>query len=168
MHTGFSQTPADSLYRVNETKHTERKWLPGGTVSMQFNPTFINISPLISYKATSKLIVGGGGSYMYAESQGDGSKHIYGGRVYAAHRLVGMLSAQLEAEALNHSLQNSTTDTHPREWVCNPLAGVSYALPVSKHTFLQLTVLYNFNYSHNTFNRQLYHSPWIFRVGASF
>jgi hypothetical protein len=93
--------------------------------------------------------------------------HVYGARAFVARRLYKQLFLQGETEALNYPyLIAASGEQTARQWVVNPLAGLSYNLALGGKSFFQLTVLYNFNYYNDPFNRQLYNSPWIFRLGA--
>jgi hypothetical protein len=93
--------------------------------------------------------------------------HVYGARAFVARRVYKQLFLQAETEALNYPyLIAASGEQTSRQWVVNPLAGLSFNLALGGKSFFQLTVLYNFNYYNDPFNRQLYNSPWIFRLGA--
>ncbi|MDJ1505748.1 hypothetical protein [Xanthocytophaga agilis] len=67
------------------------------------------------------------------------------------------LFLQAETEALNYPYFDDREDKR-RNWVVNPLAGLSLNINTEGKSFFQITVLYNFNYN-NEFNKQLYNSP---------
>ncbi|MDJ1470207.1 hypothetical protein [Xanthocytophaga flava] len=174
-----AQTPSDSLYtRRHEAGKKESPWVFAGNVSFQIKPLLINASPLLGYKFTDNLVTGLGPTYIYNKeglvsplvsskpsSSKPGPMHVYGGRVFVARRLYKPLFLQAETEALNYPYFDDREDKR-RDWVVNPLAGLSLNMNTGGKSFFQITVLYNFNYNKNEFNKQLYNSPWVFRLGA--
>ncbi|MDJ1498592.1 hypothetical protein QNI19_37000 [Cytophagaceae bacterium DM2B3-1] len=168
-----AQTPSDSLYtRRHEAGKKESPWVFAGNVSFQIKPLLINASPLLGYKFTDNLVAGLGPTYIYNKeglvspvvNSKPGPMHVYGGRVFVARRLYKPLFLQAETEALNYPYFDGREEKR-RDWVVNPLAGVSLNMNTGGKSFFQITVLYNFNYN-NEFNKQLYNSPWVFRLGA--
>lgn len=143
-----------------------------GNLSVQPNPFRLNAAPLVGYRFGRHTIAGMGPSYVYARNGLAGGTspqaapaHLYGGRMFASRRLAGQLFIHAEAEALNHP-QQAAADARPRRWTVNPLAGVSWNLNIGQRSLAQLTLLYNFNYHEDSFNRRMYNSPWVFRIGA--
>ncbi|MDJ1505202.1 hypothetical protein [Xanthocytophaga agilis] len=179
----FAQSASDSLYTPRKEKPQKKKsknspWVFAGNVSFQIKPLLINASPLLGYKFTDNLVAGLGPTYIYnneglvspavtskPSSSKPGPMHVYGGRVFVARRLYKPLFLQAETEALNYPYYDDREDKK-RDWVVNPLAGISLNMNMGGKSFFQITVLYNFTYNNNAFNKQLYNSPWIFRLGA--
>ncbi|MDJ1484195.1 hypothetical protein QNI16_27095 [Cytophagaceae bacterium YF14B1] len=174
----FAQSASDSLYTPRKEKSQKKKsknspWVFAGNVSFQIKPLLINASPLLGYKFTDNLVAGLGPTYIYNKeglvspvaTSKPGPMHVYGGRVFVARRLYKPLFLQAETEALNYPYFDDREDKR-RDWVVNPLAGLSLNMNTGGKSFFQITVLYNFNYNNNDFNKQLYNSPWVFRLGA--
>jgi len=174
------QTDQDHTDQVGENEKKagssqDSPWLFSGNMSLGFDPFFINAAPLVGYRFTPHLIGGGGPTYIYhreglsSPTSSVGSKgepmHVYGGRIFVARRLYKQLFVQAETEALNYPYL-TVGEQKQRDWVVNPLAGLSYNLSLGGKSFFGITVLYNFNYYNNRFNQQLYNSPLIFRLGA--
>ena len=177
--------PGQQPSQNKPSRNKPSRWQLAGNVSLQPKPFFINASPLAGYRFNEHWIAGLGPTYTYHKeglfSAAAPSKglpmHVYGGRVFLARRLYKPLFAQVETEALNYPYFTSAATPSPpapaaggerkaRQWVVNPMAGLCYNLALGGKSFFQLTVLYNFNYYNDPFNRQLYNSPWIFRLGA--
>lgn len=139
-----------------------------GNLGVQPRPFRVNAAPLVGLRFGRHTVAGLGPTYIYARDglgghSQPGPVHVYGGRVFASRRLSGQVFAQAEAEALNHP---HSLAAGLRRWTLNPLAGVSWNIRIGQRSFIQLTALYNFNYQGDAFNRQIYNSPWVFRVGA--
>lgn len=178
--TGSAYAQQDSLFvkRKNEEFREKPAWTEkitfGGNFGLQFGRiTQINISPLIGYRITDKFVAGGGPSYIYTSYKySNGLKvenTILGGRVFGQHIIFENLAARAEFEYLSIEYPvgfNGTDFIKTKEWVANPLVGLSYNLPLGRKSSFNITALYNLNYQ-NSLNRQyLYgNSPLVIRAG---
>lgn len=180
MLTGSVYAQQDSLFvkRNKEEFREKPAWTEkitfGGNFGLQFGQvTQINISPLIGYRITDKFVAGGGPSFIYTSYKIYGRKFentILGGRTFAQHVIFDNLSARGEFEYLSieyPTLNTSGTDIiNKREWVANPLLGLSYSLPLGRRSSFNITALYNLNYTNELNRRYLYGaSPFVIRAG---
>jgi hypothetical protein len=146
----------------------------GGNFGLQFGRiTQINVSPLIGYRITDKFVAGGGPSYIYTSYKySNGLKvenTILGGRVFAQHIVFENLAVRGEFEYLSIEYPiayNGTDFVKRKEWVANPLIGLSYNLPLGRKSSFNITALYNLNYRNNLNRQYLYgSSPLVIRAG---
>jgi hypothetical protein len=176
--TYSAQAQQDSLYvrRKTEVPAQKAPWTEkvslGGNFGLAFgNPTFINISPLIGYRFTDKLVAGGGPSYIYTRVKIYGrnfENSIAGGRLFGQHLIFENFAARAELEHLGiqYPVWNGTDYDKRREWVTNPMIGASYNMPIGRKASFNITALYNLNYQNNLNQQFLYgRSPFIIRAG---
>jgi hypothetical protein len=174
------QAQQDSLFTKRQRENPQEKaaWLEkitfGGNFGLQFGRiTQINISPLIGYRITDKFVAGGGPSYIYTSYKyRNGLKvenTILGGRAFAQHIVFENLAVRGEFEYLSIEYPvayNGTDFIKNKEWVANPLIGLSYNLPLGRKASFGITALYNLNYRNNLNRQYLYgDSPFVIRAG---
>lgn len=174
------QAQQDSLFRKRQRENPQEKaaWLEkisvGGNFGLSFGTvTQVNISPLIGYRLTDKFVAGGGPSFIYTSYKIYGRKFentIWGGRAFGQHLIFDNLAARAEFEYLSiqyPTLNAAGTDiVNRREWVANPLIGLSYNFPLGRRSSFNITALYNLNYKNNLNQSFLYGgSPFVIRAG---
>jgi hypothetical protein len=178
--TASAYAQQDSLFVKRNREEFKEKpaWTEkitfGGNFGLQFGRiTQINISPLIGYRITDKFVAGGGPSYIYTSYKySNGLKvenTILGGRAFAQHVVFENLAVRGEFEYLSIEYPvayNGTDFIKNKEWVANPLIGLSYNLPIGRKASFGITALYNLNYQ-NRLNRQYLYgsSPIVIRAG---
>ncbi|MES2731023.1 MAG: hypothetical protein V4714_04715 [Bacteroidota bacterium] len=139
------------------------KLVLGGTMGLGFNPTNINLSPVLGYKVTDDLVLGLGVTYMYTSIRYYGVKYdysVYGGRLYGRQKVFENFYAQAEYEVLN--VENYTSlDPTSRKWIGAPLVGATYVQPLGARSSIVISVLFNLNYKEGL---TPYTNP-IFRLG---
>jgi hypothetical protein len=118
----------------------------GGYVNATFGGyTVIGIEPLVGYKLTPRLSVGGKLSYEYIsdkryEEEYSGSN--YGFSLFTRLRVTQRLYAHTEYSAINYKL--FYTDGHDeREWVPFLFLGGGISQPISRNTWVTAEVLFD-------------------------
>ncbi len=143
----------------------------GGNLSLQFgNYTVIDVSPILGYRFTDKIMAGVGGIYQYYSykdpnfSAFNFQTDIYGGKLFGRYYFLDFLFAHGEYELL--SLETEYFDplnmrhTGKRFNVHSVLVGAGYAQLVGRNSAIYLMVLYNLNETVDT----PYSNP-VFRIG---
>lgn len=185
--TFTAQAQDDSLFtRRSEQPKKKFSWekiTVGGNFSLSLgNPLSIYLSPLIGYRITEKFTAGAGPSYVYYRTKDrrtntSYSSTVLGGRAFAQHILFDNLAARGEYEyvSIKHPVgfTNLGDVIEQRDWISNPLLGLSYSLPIGRRSAFNITVLYNFNYKNRLNQQYLYggygeNNPFVIRVGGMF
>ncbi len=152
----FSQRPAIDRLRA------------GGSFGLSFGSvTNINLSPMIGYELTEKLVGGVGATIMYFKSKYYNiNTAYYGGRSFLMYAVVPQVNIIGEFEAMNVE-----ASYQKRKWLGSPLIGASYTQPLGARFTkgVHLTILYNLNYNkqidqYSGQNLSPYSSPFVFRV----
>ncbi len=158
---------------------SQRLRFGGGIGPFQFGSvTQLGISPVVAYNASERLILGVGLSYVYTHYKAGGyygfvnasTTTQVGGKGFAMYEVVPELVPNLYAHAeLESTTLSSKADGTATSYTANytaPLIGVTYMQPISRRFGINLTALYNLNYSSNPTNLSyyLYSSPIVLRV----
>lgn len=151
-----------SMIRRNPPK--ERFWdrvFVGGNLGFQFGTvTFAEVSPLVGYRFTDRLVGGVGVTYQYYKYQDqyyDFVTDVYGGRVFGRYFITDYFFGHGEYEYLNleaFDFQRRRVD------VGSLLGGVGYFQRFGEFSGITAMLLYNFTESTYT----PYTNP-IFRIG---
>lgn len=136
----------------------------GGNLGLQFGTiTLIEISPLLGYKITDKLLAGLGFTYQYYKDSRfnpDYSTNIYGGRIFARYYIYKDFFAHSEVEVLNYDAYYWPSSYKENITVTNVLVGGGYTQWISQRVGVNILILWNLNEDINS----LYSNP-IFRIG---
>jgi hypothetical protein len=136
----------------------------GGNFGLSFgNITYLEASPLVSYRVSDKFQLGPGLTYIYYSYKGNGYNYTsnqFGGRFFARYFVLEDLFAHAELEALNFGFRSDTKTA--RYTQVYPLVGAGYRQSFGGHGGIFLTALYNLGYNPDL---STYNSPLIFRVG---
>lgn len=169
-----TQAPGDSLYRRRGAEQPKPGWMErislGGNFGASFGAfTHVNISPLVGYRVTNRLMAGGGVTYLYSRIQSrngrQSSSSYYGGRLMANYAIIPQFAPHVEYEVLSApSLFDASGRVASRRWIGNPMVGATVLLPVGRRSNFGLTALYNLNYRNNE-DYSPYPSPWVLRMG---
>jgi hypothetical protein len=165
----------------NPLPFKQRLRFGGGISALQIgNPFNIGLSPVLAYQASERLVVGLGAGYTYGRSA-TGYYTLYGvvppyrshqfsGRLFAMFEIVPSLIPNLYAHG-EIDQRNSSTRYEVNGGIdqtisgTGTLLGATYAQPIGRLFSVNLSVLYNFNYSGSYNNSVLYGtSPWEFRI----
>ena len=120
----------------------------GGGLGLQFGTyTAVSVAPIIGYKATDKLWMGGGAVYQYQGGNGV-SLQTVGGKTFVQYDVVKGFLVHAGYELLSVEYEphiNGATFEKKRKMVGLPLAGLGYRQYISDRVSSDLLVLYNFN-----------------------
>ncbi|QTN39359.1 hypothetical protein HZ996_09480 [Cryomorphaceae bacterium] len=155
---GFSQQQGQSGQRFVD------KLRFGGNLGLTFGTvTSIEVSPLVGYQATERLMLGVGGTYLYYKDTRytpDFTNSYYGGRTFGTFNITPQIFAWAEYEFLNGELYNPIDQSFQRQWFDNFFVGGGL-----RQGPIMITALYNLSYQSQD---GFYGSPWVIRVGAFF
>jgi hypothetical protein len=167
-----------------EEPKKSKKWnnfVLGGNIGLQFGTvTYIDISPIVGYYITPRLLTGVGLTYQYFnDSYSTGySTHIFGGRTFTNYALVEHIGRNLriksditifvhaEYEALNIGrdfTKAKNVGATKRFWLNGILLGGGIRKPIGKRSSFNFAVLYNILAD----SRTPYDNP-IVRIGFYF
>lgn len=144
----------------------------GGNLGLQFGTeTIIDISPVVGYKITEKLIGGVGAKYLYYKTEllinGNLYKYstnIYGGSVFGRYYLTPEFYAHTEYEILNLEVPDDFVyGKLVRRNITSFLVGGGYRQPLGDRASIGITLLYNL-----TEDRYSPYQNPILRVGFGF
>ncbi|MBY0427576.1 MAG: hypothetical protein K2Q22_18210 [Cytophagales bacterium] len=137
----------------------------GGNFSLSFGSiTFINISPLVGYRATERLMPGAGVTYMYYQVGGY-SRHFYGGNIFTRYTVFQNLFVQAELEALHVNTSYRGQDIGVPRWAISPMIGGGYLIKLGNVGGIMASLMYNLNYNANS---SIYSGPLVYRLGFIF
>lgn len=140
----------------------------GGYLGASFGDvTYVEISPLASYRITPKFHAGLGLTYMYyhySDPYGHVSLSSYGGSIFARYFIWRDLFVHLEYAPLYRPgylpPPSPTSNLHNSEWAQDVLVGGGYRQWIGDKAFMSLMILWNLN--------ETPYSPYInpiFRIG---
>jgi hypothetical protein len=176
----------EEFFSDKSNKETEKpkrkldKWTFGGNFWMTFGTnSYVEVSPIVMYKATPKLMVGPGFTYYYQKSKYyNYETSSYGPRVLATYTLfsnlhelininIGDIIIHSEYEYLNlekiYPLLGGGSIKDGRTWVSSYLLGGGIFQPIGNRGGISIVILYNFIESEFT----PYTNP-VVRVGFYF
>ena len=150
----------------------------GGITGFQFgNPFSLGVSPVIAYQATEHLILGIGATYRFTRYKGITSAGTsvpiqtstqYGGRGFAMYEAIPSIVPNLylhgEIESTTVQIKADQTGQQSSYALTAPLIGLTYMQPISRRFGVNLTALYNLNYSNNISQAIYGNSPFILRL----
>ncbi len=152
----------------------------GGVSGLRFgNPTIIGVSPVVAYQASERLILGLGASYTYSRYKAIDrttgrtvpyeTYNQYGGRGFVMYEAVPSLipNLYLHGELESTSIQyrnNISNATASLGSITAPLVGLTYSQRIGRLAGINLTALYNLNYSSNQVSQYVYGSPLVIRI----
>lgn len=122
----------------------------GGDLGLQFgNTTFINVSPIVGYKFTEKIVGGIGITYQYLNyKDADYSTNIYGGSLFGRYYITESLFAHAEYQVLSFEPYNYYTFSKAvRTNIESYLIGGGYKQAVSGNISFNIMVLWNLSNS---------------------
>ena len=145
----FSQIDSVPVHKREEPKPKPdflNKLFYGGNLGLQFGTvTFIDVSPLIGYKITTKISAGIGATYEYYHYKDryyDIETNVYGGRLFGRYYFTKTFFAHGEYEYLN--LQAFDYGYPHRIGINSFLAGGGYIQRFGRNSAFVAMILYNF------------------------
>jgi outer membrane protein assembly factor BamA len=146
------------------------RWWGGGGIGLGFggDVDYVSVEPVIGYRATERLSVGGRLVLSYrhddrfAESY---SATDYGAAVFTRYSITKHVFAQAEYEYLSYEYQLFAGGTDRDEYG-SLFGGAGLSQPIGRRSSLFILGLYNFSYDDD--ERSPYNEPWVLRVGVGF
>jgi hypothetical protein len=139
----------------------------GGNLGFQFGDvTLIDVSPLIGYQFTEKVMAGVGISYQYYNDTRFTPKFstsIFGGRVFGRYYFIDNVFAHAEYEILNYDagfIDPMGFFNTRRVTANNMYVGGGLVLPIAGNAGFNIMILYNLNEN----SESLYSNP-VYRIG---
>ena len=156
--TGVDKRP------MNEKRFRERLTLGGSAAFQLGTVTLIGGAPQVGYRVNDNLLAGVGTTYYFNRFKDIGyTQHLYGGNVFARHRLFTRVFAHVESEHINAELFGPFNPIAERQWVSMFWVGGGYYQGLSDRLGAGVTILYDV--TENPLNP--YDNP-TFRGGIAF
>lgn len=170
---GFSQENDSTENNQKEVFNLKDKLYFGGSFWVTFgNNTFVNISPKIGYKMTENFSMGLGAKYQYFSYRDPYTSYkesasIYGGSLFARHKLTDQLFLIGELEHIN--IENYFRSTI-QKWTDFLLVGAGYQHNSGGGLSLNAQIMYDLleNPLLPYFYQTAFGLPIILRLGVSF
>ena len=145
--TDSTQVAQPEENKVVKPKLDKSKIYYGGFVTMNFSKNYsvIGAQPLVGYKLTPKLSIGGQFSYEYISDkrynvEQNGSN--YGFSIFNRFRVTPRLYTHAEFSMMSYKLFYDIDDSE-RKWVPVFYLGGGYSQPISKNVWLNAQVLFD-------------------------
>ena len=152
----------------------------GGISGLRFgNPTILGASPVVAYQASERLILGIGASYTYIRYKAVDrttnrtipllTYNQIGGRGFVMYEAVPSLVPNLylhgELESTTIQEKNNITNVgRSLGTLTAPLVGLTYSQRIGRLAGINLTALYNLNYTSGQLSQSIYGSPLVIRI----
>lgn len=125
----------------------------GGGLALQFgNATLIDISPIIGYKLTDRLIIGTGLTYKYNYIKDyyyapatNYQSNTFGGSIWGRYYVLENFFAHTEVEQLHTSYSLTPNGGSEAIDITSVLIGGGYRQRISQRVSFNIMVLYNLN-----------------------
>ena len=149
---------AQDSTRIEPTKKSSKSLSEqlyfGGNVGLSFGSyTMVGLYPIIGYKITPKLSSGIKVTYQYISDSRYSTTYTssnYGGSVFARYRVIPLLYAHVEYEAINYDLYDYSTNSSSREWVPFLYMGAGLSKSMGGNAWLNIQVLFDVLQSSNS------------------
>jgi len=152
--TVFSYGQDAQIYHPNDPQREPKPPLKdriffGGDIGLQFGDvTYIYLAPIIGYKVTPKLGMGGGPTYSYQHFNGNYGQasyesNSYGGRAFGQYRVIPSAIAYAEYSLINSEVYDDISNKIKRANVESFLVGGGYAQPAGGNASFNLMVLFD-------------------------
>lgn len=137
---------AQEQHVKKESKFDKSKLYYGGYVNASLGSyTVLGAAPLVGYKLTPKLSIGGQLTYEYVKDKrysSDYETSSYGFSAFSRLRIVPTLYGHVEFSEMNYELYN-TIGKSSRKWVPFLFVGGGYSRPITKNTWFTAQVLFD-------------------------
>ena len=138
--TGLDKRP------MSEKSFRERLTL-GGSAALQLGTvTLLGGAPQVGYRVNDNLLAGVGATYYFQRIKGvsgNQDNSIYGGNVFARHRLFTRVFAHVESEHINAEIFSPFNPVAERQWVSMFWVGGGYYQGLSDRLGAGVTILYD-------------------------
>jgi hypothetical protein len=143
------------------------RWFYGGGIGLGFGDvTYFALQPLVGYRVSDRLAVGGSLIYRYRSDNRYGtdlSTNDYGASVFGRYAIAGPFFAQAELEQLSFEYVRANLTT-ARTDATSLYAGGGISHPIGSNVNAFATVMYNLSYESQS--PSPYSSPWVVRFGV--
>lgn len=135
----------------------------GGNFSLQLGYfTYIDVSPMVGYRFTSRFSAGPGITYRYLKVRNYDASSTYGGKIFARYLIGKQFFIHSEYESLNTEVYFTGRDRIVRDWVPGFFVGGGIYQPIGERAAVLIYGLYNLLYDNV---RSPYPNPWVITVG---
>ncbi len=154
---------------------SQRLRFGGGISNLQFSTGVfgIAVSPVLAYQASERAIIGVGATYGYTRYKAPyylpTTYNQFGGRIFAMYEFIPdivknlYLHGEIESSTVQVKFDDRSTQNYTGS-ITAPLVGLTYMQPISRRLGVNITALYNLNYTNNFVASQVYGSPFVFRL----
>jgi len=143
------------------------RWFYGGGIGLGFGDvTYFSIQPMVGYRVSDRLSVGGSLIYRYRSDNryaSDLTTSDYGASAFGRYTIAGPFFAQAELEQLSYEYVRSNLTT-TRTDATSLFAGGGISQPIGNNVNAFATVMYNLSYGSQS--PSPYSSPWVIRIGV--
>ncbi len=168
----FYSPKKTNLFPKKSAKFDPSRLTYGGNFGATFGSvTYVDISPLIGYRVTDRLISGVGVTYIYYRQRFQTvsgntftyQTNLYGGRIFSQYSIFPNIFVHGEIEALNFDYYDFLSGENTRAWFTTPIVGAGLTQPMAGTGSFRIMALYAFNTDNP--KSPYYQQPLIFRVG---
>ena len=136
--TGVDKRP------MSEKSFRERLTLGGSAAFQLGTVTLLGGAPQVGYRINDNLLAGVGVTYYFNRFKDIGyTQHLYGGNVFARHRLFTRVFAHVESEHINIEAFGPLMPEAGRRWVDMLWVGGGYYQGLSDRLGAGVTILYD-------------------------
>ena len=136
--TGVDKRP------MSEKSFRERLTLGGSAAFQLGTVTLLGGAPQVGYRVNDNLLAGVGATYYFNRFKDIGyTQHLFGGNVFARHRLFTRVFAHVESEHINIEVFGPFNPVAGRQWVSMFWVGGGYYQGVSDRLGAGVTILYD-------------------------
>jgi long-subunit fatty acid transport protein len=148
-------------------KGSGKHWWFGGGLGMSFGDvTFISVEPVIGYKITPKMSVGGRLIFRYREDERyepEISTNDYGAGLFLRYMVARPFFVQGEYEYIDYEV-GRLDGSSDRQGYDSLFGGFGVSQPIGSNTSFYASILYNFLWKDD--EPSPYAEQWVFRVGV--
>ena len=136
--TGVDKRP------MSEKSFRERLTLGGSAAFQLGTVTLLGGAPQVGYRINDNLLAGVGVTYYFNRFKDIGyTQHLYGGNIFARHRLFTRVFAHVESEAISAELYGPFNPIAERQWINMLWVGGGYYQGLSDRLGAGVTILYD-------------------------
>ena len=145
------------------------RWWGGGGFGVAFggNSDYVSVEPVLGYRVTDRLTVGGRLILRYRRDkrfEPDLTTTDYGAALFTRYLVTDLVYVQGEYEHLNYEFRS--LDGQDREGYDSLFAGAGFMVPIGRNASFFVSGLYNLLYDED--DRGPYAEPWVLRTGFGF
>ncbi|RMG75948.1 MAG: hypothetical protein D6707_12805 [Bacteroidetes bacterium] len=139
----YKAAPDTGNYNNYADNNFFKRFYLGGNFGAAFGTvSYVQLAPLIGYKATKNLSLGGGVEYFYYGNASFNS-NFYGGCIFTRYRFIEQAFAHVEYKVLNIKYYDWNSAGYNRTWIDALLVGGGYSQKISGNLYSQIFLLFN-------------------------